>query len=325
MSDAIVSAGKFLKEQLREIEPKVKETVYPEYWGYEGKYHTVVPGLQYGTTEIYRTRIDYVGKASTYDGRSTDIPLVNFGIDSDKNKTIMCIVGAEWHWEKLQQEQKAKSSGTFDTGFSVVESYMKALNKAIAEWGHQTTLFGDKNYNVAGLFNSPDVETVVITDDLYAMTPSELFLFLLDIITGFKKTTKLTYNPVDMLTCIDLFSKLTKPIETANSTFSSDTPYGSLTSALYGSRLRSINEINELDYQSLVDNGRILAGANQDMFMLYSSTSDVLDKKVATPFRTPVGLMDDQLTYRTTAMFKQSEVRFKTPYKVKYYLYPKKS
>jgi hypothetical protein len=322
--DEIVQAGKFLKEQLRQVEPELIKTVYPEMWGFEGKFHPVKSGLSFGVSEIKTGRIDYTGVAVNYGGKATDIPLANYGIDSDGYKTLMGVLGVEWGWTELQQQEAAQTAGSLGA-VNVVQEYSNALEKGLREWVHIRTLFGDSTSGFRGLFNHTDVETVVLTDDIYAMSPRDKHLYIKQLLTQFKKTSKLTATPVDMLCNSDLYDDLTDPISTSAGGGSEATPYEYLTDPKKGSNLRTIQEVNELSYDYLVQYGRILAAANQDMFVIYENSSDTLYKRFSGIKKTPVGLKDDMMTYRQTGMVKISEFIIPQPFRVRYYLYPKKA
>lgn len=321
--DAILQAGKFLKEQLRLVEPEITRTVYPQLWGFEGQYHSVKPGLSFGVNNIVSTRIDSVGKAVNFGGKATDIPLANFGIASDSWNTKACVLGAEWSWTELEQQKAAENSGTLGA-VNVVQEYALALEKGVREWVHERSLFGDPNdTSFTGLFNNSDVETVVITDNLYALSPRDLHLYIKNLIKDFKKAAKLTATASDMLTSPDLFDALTDPIAQSAGGGGEATPFELLTDPKKGSNLRRINEVNELTYASLVEYGRIASGANQDMLMLYDNSPETLYKHFSGVYKTPTNLKDDGITYRTTGFAKVSEVVVKTPFRVRYYLYPK--
>jgi hypothetical protein len=319
----IGNAGLFLKEQLRIIEPGIMETEYPELWGANGKYHTVTTGLPFGANEIFYARVDRVGRAVNFGGKATDIPLVNAGIDTDSNITLMGVLGAEWDWSKLKQQEMAMESGSFNFSVNYIDQYLAALNRGLDEWVHMRTLWGDPSIGFQGLFTNADVEIIEITDNLYSLTANELYDFFVDESFRFQKETKLTGQATDLLIPPDLMRALMKRF-----TENSD---GNVSTLLVGNpnvnqraSFRTINDVNELSYSYLVENGVIEASDNQDMFLLYENTDQVLDKLYSGIFRTPVGLMDDQMTYRTTGVTKISEVRAKRPYKIKYYRFPKK-
>ena len=322
MANEILQAGKFLEEQLRLVDPQIIRTVYPEMWGFEGKYHTVKSGLPFGTKEVFTTRIDSVGRAVNFGGKATDIPTATFGIDTDKYKTIAGVLSAEWGYEELLQQEAAQKSGQPFTVVNVVEEYNKALQKGLREWVHIRTLFGDPTLGFTGLFNSANVTASILTNDLYAMTPAELHLYIKSLTKDFKKGAKLTAVATDMLVNSDLYDKLTNPILNNNTASGgSVTPYELLTNPEKGTNLRQINEVNELVKDTLTEYGVIASADQYDMFMLYESSEETLDKMMSTQIITPV--MQRDLSFKRYAMIKISEVRVKMPFRVKYYLYPK--
>lgn len=322
MSNEIVQAGKFLQEQLRIVDPQIIRTVYPEMWGFEGKYHTVKDGLPFGTKEVFTTRIDSVGRAVNFGGKATDIPTATFGIDTDRYKTLAGVLSAEWGYEELLMQEAAQKSGQPLTSIDVVSEYNKALQKGLREWVHLRTLFGDTNVGFTGLFNSANVELTILSDNLYTLSSADLHLYVKSLTKNFKKGAKLTSAATDMLVNSDLYDKLTNPILNNNTAVGgSSTPYELLVDPKKGTNLRQINEVNELNYSTLVENGIITSGQNYDMFVLYESSEETLDKMKSNMIITPV--MQKDLSFKRYAMMKISEVRVKVPFRVKYYLYPK--
>lgn len=317
--DGIIQAGHFLKEQLRRVEPNIIRTVYPEMWGFEGKYHSVSNNLPFGLKEIYQSRIDHSGTAVNFGGKATDIPLANFGIGYDKYKTLIGILAAEWDWIELQSQQQAQTANlpTID----VVTEYRKALDKGLREWVHLKTLFGDSTIGFNGLFSGIDVEIIDVTTNLYNLTSRELQDFFRGIIKDFKKASKLTAQPTDLLVNVDLKYSLNSPfVDAAGAVTSKGSPAESLMSS---GDIRMINEVNELSNTYLNQYGITSVSTTKDMFVLYESSSETLDKLQSRIYTTPVGLKDDGMTYRQTGIVACSEVRYKTPYRVKYYTYPK--
>jgi hypothetical protein len=321
--NSILTAGKYLQEQLRKVDPKVIETVYPDYWGYNGNYHTVVPGLEFGTTEVVTVRRDFAGTAVNYNGGGvTDIPLATYGLDTDSYKTLAGIIAIQWSYQELLQQQAAENNGSSLFNIDVVTSYNESLQKAIKEWVHKKTVFGDPSIGFKGLLNNANVTTTVLTDNLYALSSSDLHVYMKNLIKNFKKTALLTATPSDLIVNVDLFDKLTNPITGNNTAIGgSSTPFELLTDSKKGGSLRSIAEVNELSDSFLEQYGVLSAGSNQDMFVLYESSEETLDKMTSDIILTPPEYAD--LHYKRFGMVKISEVRIKQPFKVHYYFYPK--
>ena len=321
MANEIVQAGKFLKEQLRLVDPQVIATEYPEYWGFEGKHHTVKPGLPFGVKEVSTTRLEHSGRAVNWAGKTRDVPLANYAVDTDTYKTLACALGAEWGFDELLTQEASERSGVYaGTVVDVVSSYNAALQKGIQEWTHIRTLFGDPELAFSGLFTNPNVEQIIITDNLYALTPSELQDFFHETVNDFTDDIGLTATMFDVLTNVKLFAGLTKQMSPGNS--SSTTPYELLTDPNKGAAIRSISKVNELKHQYLLEFGKLLEGQDYDMFMVYDSSEDVVDKMVSQQILTAPRLTDSDC-YRRMGYMKMTEARFKKPFKVRYFLYPK--
>jgi hypothetical protein len=319
----ITQAGKFLQEQIRMVDPKVIQTEYPEYWGAEGEHHTVKEGLPFGVKEVSTVRLDYSGRAVNWTGKTRDIPLANYAIDTDNYKTLACALGAEWGFEELLIQEAAEKSGVYTgTVVDVVTAYNNALQKGIQEWMHIRTLFGDPEINFYGLFTNPDVEQIIVSDDLYALTPSELQDYFHGIVNDFTDDIGLTATEFDVLTNVKLFAGLTKQMSPGNA--SSTTPYELLTDPDKGAAIKSISKVNELKNKYLLEFGKLSAGDDYDMFMVYDSSEDTLDKMMSNQILTNPRLTDSD-TYRRMGYQKISEVRFKKPFKARYFLYPKAS
>jgi hypothetical protein len=57
IAQEMILAQKFLSESLIQYEPQLIDTVYPEYWAYEGKYHNATAGLAFGAEGIMAARL----------------------------------------------------------------------------------------------------------------------------------------------------------------------------------------------------------------------------------------------------------------------------
>lgn len=322
MSTSIQQAGKFLQEQLRMIEPEINQTVYPEYWGYEGKYHSVKNGLNFGVSTIKTARLDYTGTAVNFGGKATDIPLANFGIDTDSYDTLMGVLGAEWHWTELEQQEAATNAGTLNA-VNVVQEYSNAMDKGIREWVHLKTLFGNYNNTSAGFtgfFNNPYAQVKVITDNLYNYTPQQLYDFFLTESFDFQKTSLLTAEATDLLLPIDLKRALLRR-------FGDNTGDGNplrMMLNLNGKNdepaYNSVSAVNELKYTYLNQYG--ISVTSQDMFIMYDNSVQTLYKYMSDIYTTPAQLKDDGMTYRVTSIVKLSEMIVKQPFRIRYYLIP---
>jgi hypothetical protein len=314
-------AGKFLYEQLQIIDPEVTRAIYAEKWGYEGRYHSVKTGLKFGHIDINSVSTDYVGRAVTWGGVSRDVPTVDFGIANNSVKTLTGIVAYEWNFEQLQQQEVANASG-MNFGVDVVREGRYALDQALRDWSHTHTLFGEKEKQFTGMFNHPDVEVKVITDNLYNLTPQQFYDFFLQESIDFQDETKLTADFTNVIGNIRLRAAGLKRFTDISG---GGTPLSLMLNNAEAPAFRAWDSVNELKDSYLNEYGITAPSAEQDMFIMYEGNpvDPGIDKYTTDIQVTPAKLKDDCLTYRIVGMIKQSEVRIKRPMRVRYYYYPK--
>jgi Uncharacterized protein conserved in bacteria (DUF2184) len=317
----VVKSGKFLAAALAEYEPKLSETVYPELWGYEGKYHTAKADLPFAATKLVDGRIDYTGRAVNFGGKATTLPLANYGIEMDEYRTLQGVLAADWSWMELQAEEMARNN-PYLPQTSVVENYTKALDRGLREWMHVRTLFGDASIGFRGLFNNGNVDVIDISTNLYGLTASQFYDFMRNECSKFRKASKLTAQATALLCSEDLRNLGTSRF---GDNTSDGTPFNLLSKNSDSPSINAINSVNELDAATLEANGVLSPGTNKDFFVLYEQNEAVIDRRFADIRTFPPGLLDDQLTYRVVGLAATSEVRVKQPFRVRYYTYPKAS
>lgn len=319
MAVNITQMGRFLAEDLTHYDRNIIDTVYPEYWGFEGKYHVAVADLPIATRKLVYGRIDHTGRAVNFGGKAMDIPLANFGITADENQVVMGVLGAEWSAFDLEAEKLAKESGGLLSYRNTVQEFYKAMDKGLREWMHIRTLFGDPDLAFRGLFNPANVEIIDINTQLTALPPEELYNFMKGIMKDFRKSNKLTAEATDLLLNEDLRDALTNRFTDGSV---DGNPFKMLTNPVEGNQIRVINSVNELEADTLLEYG-VLPNANKDMFMLYELDAETLDRHFTPIERTEPMLKDDGFTYRVTGYCATSEVRSKRPFRVKIYTYLK--
>lgn len=313
----VVQAGKFLANSLIEYETQILETVYPEYWGYEGKYHSAKPDLPFGAMKLVDARIDYVGRAVNFGGKATTIPLANYGIEMDEYKTLQGVLAADWSFAELQAEEMSRTN-PYLPQVSVVNSYMTALDKGLREWMHLKTLFGDASISFKGLFSNAYVDVVDITTNLYGLTAAQLYDFFRGEASKFRKSAKLTAEATSLLCNEDLTNA-------GSARFGDNTQDGTPFNLLSKGSIKNINTVNELEAATLEAYGVLAAGANKDMFVMYEQSPNTIDRRFCDIMTLPPGLLDDQMTYRVVGLCATSETRVRQPFRVRYYTYPKAS
>lgn len=333
LANEITIAGKFLRESLTRYETEFLDTVYPDYWGYEGKYHNAKSGLPFGVKEVGYSRIDYTGRAVNYGGKATTLPLANFGINMDKNRTMVGVLAADWTWQELAEEAAAQSNPHV-AQINVVREYSEALDKGLREWMHIRALFGDPSVGFTGLFNNPFVEVIDVNFASFlglsgTGAAGAAYDWIRSQLSQFRKDSKLTAENCSLLTSEDVLQKLTTRYADASS---DGTPYGTLTGAgAAGTGAASVREINvvpELSITQEMINDYALEGftPNQEWMLCYEESPDNMIRQYAdieTFLAGNDGMLDDGLTFRKIGMCATTEVQFKRPYRARLYRFAK--
>jgi len=336
VAQELVLAQKFLSESLNKYETTIMDAVYPEYWGYEGKYHTAIGDLKFGAQGLVTARRDFTGRAVNYGGKATTIPLANFGMNMDTYKTVKGVLAADWTWEELQAEEMA-SQNPYLPRPNVVASYRESLERGLREWMHIRTVFGDPTIAFTGLITNPFVEVVDVTaanNGLTGTSPTAAaaYEFFRRELSDFKKSTRLTSESVACLTSEDVRSSLDRRFADNSN---DGTPRRLLTNGNDG-MLTAINAVNEMDGSVVRDpqlgnlstiGGVTLPGtagsatsAFDLMLFLETSASNQVERNFADietmePFR-----LDDGMTFRQIGVCATSEVVFKQPFRARLYV-----
>lgn len=328
----IILAGKFLRESLSLYDQEFLDTVYPDYWGYEGKYHNARPGLPMGVKEVGYARKDHTGRAVNYGGKATTLPGANFGINMDKNRVLVGVLSADWTWQELAAEAAA-AQNPYMAKVDVVREYSEALEKGLREWMHIRTLFGDPAIGFTGLFNNPWVEVVDVTFSAFlgltgATAAGAAYDWMRNQLSTFRKDAKLMASATGALTSEDVLMKLTARYGDGSS---DGTPYGTLVgsgSPAGSESLSSIDVVPELSITPELIADYELTGltANQEWMLLYEKSPDNMVRQYAdieTFLAGSDGLLDDGLTYRKIGMCATSEVQYKRPFRARLFRFAK--
>lgn len=314
MIDDPVVITKWLRNQLILTEPKMIETVYPEYWGFEGRFHNAIGNLPLGVENIISPRMDFVGTAVNYGGRANTIPLANFGITKSETKTAVGILGAEWTIFELAKEMVAMQHQELLQSQDLVATYRKAVERGLREWMHLKAVFGDPNLNMAGLLSDTTVPKITEAQALNAMAPAALYEWFITRLTAFKEQNLLTTNQqVSVLVSSRLALAMIRRFSDTGST-----PMKELTGML-----GSVTELNELSAPLLEQFGVTPAGANTDLVVFYENNPDVLDRRFFPIKMTDPRPLDDCVSIRIVGYCATSEVRWKQPLRGQYITYPR--
>ena len=306
---------KWLQNQLTTYEPKMIETVYPQYWGYEGKYHSAVGDLPLGVDQIVTSRLDYVGSAVNYGGKATTIPLANYGIGSSSIKTAIGILAADWSMFELEKEKVATENSGLLQLKGIVKNYRAAIERGLREWMHLKAVFGDVELAMSGLLNNRDVPIISEAAALNSLSASILYDWCLTRLNAFKEQNMLTTNDQVSVLCSSRLSL-------AISRRFTDTGDGSPIN-LIRTLIGSLTELNELSAPLLERFGITTVGTNLDMVVFYNNDPDVLDRRFSPIVVTAPNLLDDQVSFRCVGYCATSEVRVKQPLRMQYITYPR--
>lgn len=334
ISEELVLAGKYVKEALVRYEQSVDDPVYPELWGYEGMYHQAIGDLPLGAPDISRARRDFTGRAVNYGGKATSIPTANYGISMDKYKSAVGILSADWTWDELRKEELSRSN-PYMSDVDVVASYRMALEHGLKVWMHLRTVFGDPTIEFTGLLTSPYVETISVAVGSNGVTGTGAtaqtsYDWFRQELTNFRKATKLTSTGTAIITSENINSAL----DTRFSDGSGDGTVGDLLLGATGAgqrtrKLQTIASVNEFDGASVRDpeignmttiNGVAVAADADLVLMIDSNVQASIVRHYADMQFLPVGLLDDQMTYRQVGLCATSEVIYTKPFCARLYI-----
>jgi Uncharacterized protein conserved in bacteria (DUF2184) len=336
IAQEMVLAQKFLSESLITYEPQLIDTVYPEYWAYEGKYHNAIAGLAFGAEGLTTARRDFTGKAVNYGGKATTIPLANFGITMDKYKNLKGILAADWTWSELRAEEVA-SQNPYQPTINLVASYREALERGLREWQHYRTIFGDEQAGFTGLINNPYVEVIDVAAAANPLTgtgsptANDRYNWFIRETTSFKKASKLTSAMVQIITSVDARASLSVRFTDSGGAGS---PYALMTAA-ESAIVSDVIEVNEFDGGDVRNpdvgnmttiNGVTLPGtaggasAFDLLLMCENGGTSSIQRRYADIETMPPFMLDDGLTYRQIGITATSEVIYTQPFRARLYI-----
>lgn len=323
VSQEVVLAGKFLEQSLVKYETTLLETEYPEYWGYEGRYHNAIGDLPFGAKKIVSGRIDHTGKAVNYGGKATTIPLANFGINLDEYKTCIGILGAEWTWTELEEQRMAEQN-SYLPRVSVIQEYTRALDKGLREWMHYKTVFGDADLGITGLINNPFVEVVDVNfaSFLGLTDPNAIYDFFRNQASSFRQDSKLTVDATRVITSEQVRLQLTRRFTDGSA---DGTPMQMLLRNNEAPSLSAFDVVNEMSSAGLREGGLITgaSGNDREWMMFYEASPDNMIRHFADIEYLPVYTNNGGLTYNLVGVCATSDVIFNRPYRARVYRFAK--
>jgi len=336
ISNEVMMAGKFLTESLNIYDAQITDTVYPEYWGYEGLYHQAVGDLPFGALSYTTARRDYTGRAANFGGKAQTLPLANFGINMDSYKCLQGVLAVDWTWMELQAEEAAQQNPYLPRP-NVIESYRRALEKGLRDWMHIRTIFGDPSVGFTGFLNNPYVETIDVAANVNPITgtggtginapnAANAYDWFRRELSSFRKASRLTVDASVAFVSEDVRSALaTRFADGTND----GTPSNVLTSRTESPALRTIETLNEFsgdiirdpNFGGLTTLNGVTLPANFDLVLLtQNSVEDNIMRHFSDIQTLPPGILDDQMTYRQVGVCATSEVIFKEPFRARLYI-----
>jgi hypothetical protein len=323
VSQEVVLAGKFLEQSLVKYETQLIDTQYPEYWGYDGRYHNAIGDLPFGAKKIAMGRIDHTGQAVNYGGKATTIPLANFGINMDEYKTVTGVLAAEWDWTQLRAQEMAQTN-TYLPYTNVVAEYTAALEKGLREWMHYKAVFGDSSLGMSGLINNAFVEVIDVNYATFLglTDPNAIYDFFRVQASDFRKSSKLTVEATRVLSSEDVRVHMTRRFTDGSA---DGTPMQMLLRNNEMPSISAFDVVNEMSSDGLREGGLITGASSNDRewMLFYEASEDNMIRHFANIEYLPVRLLDDNMTYRLTGLCATSEVIYKRPYRARLYRFAK--
>jgi hypothetical protein len=278
MPDLITSQqgiGLYLEQQLTQFDPNLFKTVYPESWSINGNNHQTRGDLPRGLLKISATRITEIGDAGIYDGKTQDIPLVDFTSEGADFTALSFVVGARWLEDEIDSYRLAQRTGIAPTE-DPIQTKVEAMKRICEMKAHNTILFGSRARNFRGWFNNGTVPITpaVGTQKPYLMTNQQLYDWFSNLLVEF--AIKNGLSPLQIVAYVDprLMRKLNQFLEGgASATISQQLVSPNTQTGL----VREIRSIYELTPEVLsarlagmpnapsAGTGRIVFGAYQDV------------------------------------------------------------
>lgn len=311
------SLGKFLTGELALYDPSFIDIVEDDLWMAAGFNVPSVGDLPFGIEEINGYRREFIGEASTYDGRSYDIPLVDAGIAGSKIKAIMVVAGAEWSMADVQRNQLARQIQMLPD-FNLVDAKMEAVNISINRRIHRLGLVGMPTIGFYGMFNATAINTIDQTaTNVYGLTPAQLYDWMKTVIAQFKVSSKLNYNQIIIYVDDTLYTALCVPLGDNTG----DTPYMRLVNPDRGQFVGDIRPVSELQPATLVQLG-VEANTTRGKLIMGDFNNNRSVIRHFTPMdRTDPFPKDTGIHYGVTGWSGTSEIHWKVPERFTYVRY----
>jgi hypothetical protein len=302
----------YLSSELKRVRPQILDIVRDELQAYNGVLIPTTGNLAPGEEGIVNWARDYTGRSARYNGISTDIPTVNISLTSHEYRVGTWVIGAEWTQHELYRERIANLNSSINRR-SVVQTKMAAMQQIIAEGIDKALIYGDVRFD--GLVNNSNVPLQVESVAPYTLTPTALYEYFRGVVEEFKRSSRLRSSQISLVVPPDLYSRLTRTIDTVNSI----TPFSLLTNPTTGQSVAEILELDALDSAMLEAAGVQAVGTNRDRFMLYHRNPDTISRETYPIITTTPLPLPDGLHFMCSGYQGTTEVMVKQPMRIRYY------
>ena len=181
---------RYIKEQFTRFLPSFIQPDIGNFWGLDSSQNMVKSNadLPLGLEEIKAFSKEYIGEVAEFNGNATDIPTVDVQIGELAGvETAIHINAATWTKFELYKQQLAQKNRTYMPTLDIVNEKMMAMGEFHNRNEHDRVLYGMPNKNnFKGIYNQNDVKTLDVTDDVYALTPKQLYDLFIDWIYEFR-------------------------------------------------------------------------------------------------------------------------------------------
>lgn len=318
----LISLGTHLQAELEMHDPNFYAVPEDEFWTIapiedRGTFLPSVGDLPLGVEEVTSYRRSTIGEAAVYDGRSYDIPLVDFGVGKTTVKAVLVIAGAEWSLADVSRNQ-LNATAKLTPQYNLVNVKMDTVSEALNRRIHRLNLVGMPSIDMGGLLNSTQIDSLDETSETpFQMTPTELYNWMLGLITDFKTSSKLPYNRISAVVSDNLYRYICAPINDN----SGDSTFVRLTNPQRGTFLREIISISELTNAELIKLGVYDTGVQKEKIILGDFDRRSLVRHFTPIDRTDPFPKDTGFHLGVTGWAATSELAFNVPERFEYIEY----
>lgn len=185
---------RYIEEQVTKYLPGFYTPDMGDYWGYDSSMnmHTSRSDLPIAIDQIQGFTRDLYGSAAIWNGKSTDIPTVDFVIGKLPPIRAAILVSAMTYDEfDLYRQTASRTTQTWMPSVDLISTKTAAVGEFIDRREHEIILYGYKPKKMYGLYNQP-IDPHNITTNFYTANPDQVYDAFLDLIYRFKQRTFLS-------------------------------------------------------------------------------------------------------------------------------------